>query len=441
MNSILSFWQTSLSTKLENLCVDEQICNFNTSALLESTSLENCGQMIIRTTCATPGSSIDAVSALSIAYIAFVALAMGCSFPASDFIVVLKNKLKAVLVGFLSQFFFMPLIAFIFALALDLRSYLAIGLVLTGMAPGGTTSNLFTYFVDGNVALSITMSFISTVCSVFMIPLLWFIYIQYFSEQGAVVPYVELVQVAALILLPVLIGALIRFFSRHHRCGFSMRYNTCICCCDKRARSVEDKTIESDKLDSPMQKVTPEIDADGDGAVLKPFPSAETEKHDDLGSVKVITPEGTAPGSVVQFTTPFGTRGQATVPWGFSPGDKFVVNMTDPADPRVKDFCFCYVWQWISTMGGIIGVVFLIATIYVGVRDNRHIFTRQLWKVHVVALVFQPIGCLCGFVLALLFWSFERNLKCCRCACGSKNAQRLDCRDLRAISIGELCVR
>jgi len=303
------------------------------------------------------------------------------------------------------------------------------------MAPGGSTSNLFTYFVDGNVALSITMSFLSTVCAVFMIPLLWFIYISQFSEQGATVPYKELMQVALLILLPVIIGALIRFFSRHHRCGFSMRYNKCMCCCDKRARFGEAKGRGGDNFNSPTPKITPTTDANDDSAVLKPFPLAQTEKHDDLGSVNVITPQGAVPGSVVQFITPFGTRGQTTVPWGFSAGDKFVVNMTDPADPRVKDFCFCYIWQWISTIGGIVGVLFLIATIYVGVRDNRQIFTGQIWGIHVVALAFQPLGCLCGFFLGLVFWCFERNLSCCRCACGSKNAQRLDCRDLRAISI------
>ena len=440
------FRQTStLSSKLKDLCLDKRICEFKPSQLLDSTTtspfLETCGQIMIESKCYTPPSSIDPVSALSIAYIAFVALAMGCSFPAGDFIVVLKNKLKAVLVGFISQFLFMPLIAFAFARAfgmLEKNQYLAIGLILTGMAPGGTTSNLFTFFVDGNVALSITMSFLSTVCAVFMIPLLWYIYISSFSEQSPVVPHMELLQVAVLLLLPVFIGALIRFFTRRSRCGFSMKYNTCICCCDKRAQSGNSKAVRNNKT-----KIAPASRVHGgdDGATLQPFPSAKTEKHDDLGSVKVITPQGTVPGSVVQFTTPFGTRGQTTVPWGFSPGDKFVVNMSDPADPRVKDFCFCYIWQWISTMGGIIGVLFLIATIYVGVRDNRQIFTAQIWQMHLLALVFQPLGCLCGFFLGIMFWCFERNLQCCRCACGSKNAQRLDCRDLRAISIGELCAR
>ena len=449
----LSFWQVELSTKLNATCFNNRTCDFKASDLLLGLTTsapfsKDCGQIAITTKCNTPPSAIDAVAALSITYIAFVALAMGCSFPAGDFIIVLKNKLKAVFVGFLSQFLFMPLIAFAFARIFKIESYLAIGLILTGMAPGGTTSNLFTFFVDGNVALSITMSFISTVCAVFMIPLLWYIYISSFSDQGATVPYVELLQVALLLLFPVFIGALIRFFSRHHRCGFSMKYNTCICCCDKRARFGNSKTVGTDKEKPPKvapangtsAMKAPVMDVDGDGAVLEPFLSAETQKHDDLGSVNVITPQTSIPGSVVQFTTPFGTRGQATVPWGFGPGDHFVVNMNDPADPRVKDCCFCYVWQWISTIGGIVGVIFLIATIYIGVRDNRKIFSAKIWLIHVIALAFQPLGCLCGLILGVIFWSFERNVKWCRCACGSKNAQRLDCRDLRAISIGKLRV-
>ena len=48
----------------------------------------------------------------------------------------------------------------------------AIGVILCGMAPGGSTSNLLVYWVNGNVALSVAMSVASTICCLFMIPLL-----------------------------------------------------------------------------------------------------------------------------------------------------------------------------------------------------------------------------------------------------------------------------
>ena len=59
----------------------------------------------------------------------------------------------------------MPLCAFAFAKMFQLEDKLAVGLILIGASPGGTTSNMFTYWSAGNVALSVTMSFLSTVAA------------------------------------------------------------------------------------------------------------------------------------------------------------------------------------------------------------------------------------------------------------------------------------
>jgi predicted Na+-dependent transporter len=56
--------------------------------------------------------------------------------------------------------------------ALGLPPALAIGLILMGCMPGGTTSNIFTYFSKGTLALSIMMTVCSTLVAVAMVPAL-----------------------------------------------------------------------------------------------------------------------------------------------------------------------------------------------------------------------------------------------------------------------------
>ncbi len=71
---------------------------------------------------------------------------------------------------------FMPLIAFVLALTLPVSEEVKIGLLIMGCMPGGTTSNIFTYFSRGNLALSVLMTVNSTVFGVVLIPLLLVLY-------------------------------------------------------------------------------------------------------------------------------------------------------------------------------------------------------------------------------------------------------------------------
>ena len=70
---------------------------------------------------------------------------------------------KGVLVGLASQFGWMPLVAFLLAKGLDLPQSMALGLMVIGCTPGGTTSNLYAYASKADVALSIAMTSVSTV--------------------------------------------------------------------------------------------------------------------------------------------------------------------------------------------------------------------------------------------------------------------------------------
>ena len=72
--------------------------------------------------------------------------------------------------GWVSQFFFMPLMTFLASKAFGFSNLMAIGCILTGISPGGATSNLFTYWSKGDLALSITITLISTLSATFMMP-------------------------------------------------------------------------------------------------------------------------------------------------------------------------------------------------------------------------------------------------------------------------------
>lgn len=152
-----------------------------------------------------------------------IMLGMGSSLTINDFRAVFRRP-RGVLIGFISQFGLMPFIAFTLATVLNLHPAYAISLILIGCLPGGTTSNMFTYFSRGSVALSISMTTASTVMALFMMPLLLKFYTVGFTNQlteamqaaGSdaefVIPTKNIITSLILVLIPVAIGMLLRRF-------------------------------------------------------------------------------------------------------------------------------------------------------------------------------------------------------------------------------------
>lgn len=142
-------------------------------------------------------------------FVFLLMLGMGSTLRTLDFKAALKRP-KGIIIGFVSQFGLMPLIAFGLAALFKLPPEAAIGLILVGCTPGGTTSNLFTYFSKGDVALSISMTVASTVTAFFMMPLLLFVYTTQYTSADLVIPYANIIVTLMLVLIPVTIGVLIR---------------------------------------------------------------------------------------------------------------------------------------------------------------------------------------------------------------------------------------
>jgi bile acid:Na+ symporter, BASS family len=138
--------------------------------------------------------------------IAAIMLGMGASLTLKDFTMALKRP-YGLFIGLVSQYGFMPLIAFLLALLLPVSNEVKIGLLIMGCMPGGTTSNIFTYFSKGNLALSVLMTVNSTVFGVVLIPLLLVVYAAGLNIQ---IPAGNIVITLFLLLVPVAIGMAIR---------------------------------------------------------------------------------------------------------------------------------------------------------------------------------------------------------------------------------------
>ena len=96
---------------------------------------------------------------------------MGLTLQLSDFSYVLKMP-RLIFAGIVLQYTIMPLTAVMLSSIMKLDPVLTAGMILVGTCPGGTASNVICYLARGNVALSITLTTISTLLAVILTPAL-----------------------------------------------------------------------------------------------------------------------------------------------------------------------------------------------------------------------------------------------------------------------------
>jgi len=144
-----------------------------------------------------------------------IMMGMGLSLVTNDFKRVVKYP-KAVAIGLTNQLIFLPLVGFALATFMALEPEYAVGVMLLVLCPGGTTSNLFTYLAKGDVALSVTMTAIASVITVFTIPIVLSFSLVYFMGAGSEfqLPVAKtMISLIALTILPVSIGMLIKRYA------------------------------------------------------------------------------------------------------------------------------------------------------------------------------------------------------------------------------------
>ena len=144
--------------------------------------------------------------------IVIIMITMGMTLTVADFRRVLSQP-KAIGVGLLCQLILLPIIGIIVALIFPLEAVFAISIILLAASPGGTTSNLVSHAAELDRALSVSLTAISNLLSWVSIPILLTIAFRLFADgpTSTALPIGEIMlQVAALTLVPVIIGMGIR---------------------------------------------------------------------------------------------------------------------------------------------------------------------------------------------------------------------------------------
>jgi bile acid transporter len=134
---------------------------------------------------------------------------MGASLTPRDFASAIKRP-AGLFIGWLTQFGIMPLIAFLMVITLGIPPWVAVGALLMGSVPGGTTSNIFTYFSKGNLALSVLMTTNSTLWALIMTPFALWLYGSAFGAADVQIPYENIAVTLVILLVPVAIAMVIR---------------------------------------------------------------------------------------------------------------------------------------------------------------------------------------------------------------------------------------
>ncbi|MFH0411875.1 bile acid:sodium symporter family protein [Corynebacterium sp. L4756] len=133
---------------------------------------------------------------------------MGLTLRPIDFALVARRPLP-VLIGVVAQYVIMPLIAVATVWILQLPPEIAVGVILVGCAPGGTSSNVVSYLARGDVALSVTMTSVSTLLAPIFTPMLtlWLAG-QYMPLDAGAMAW----DIVKVVLIPVVAGLIVRVF-------------------------------------------------------------------------------------------------------------------------------------------------------------------------------------------------------------------------------------
>ena len=152
-----------------------------------------------------------------------VMFGMGLTLSVNDFKLVLSKPMD-VLIGILAQFIIMPTLAYLLCIVLQLPAEIAVGVILVGCCPGGTSSNVMTFLARGDTALSVTITSCTTLLAPIVTPALIWLFAHQWIEIDPLGMFWSICQI---VLIPIAIGVAIhtdlpdRFDSDRHRRGHS----------------------------------------------------------------------------------------------------------------------------------------------------------------------------------------------------------------------------
>jgi BASS family bile acid:Na+ symporter len=153
-------------------------------------------------------------------FIIIIMFGLGAGLTPKDFGLALRRPWGLV-IGWVTQFAVMPFTAYVLIVVFlfpfstgENIAFIALGALIMGSVPAGTTSNLFTYFSKGNLALSVMMTVNSTLWAFIMTPLMLFIYANFLNLNDSItIEFAELATVIGGLIVPVALGMLVRRLS------------------------------------------------------------------------------------------------------------------------------------------------------------------------------------------------------------------------------------
>jgi len=133
---------------------------------------------------------------------------MGLSLVKADFLRILERP-KAIIIGLINQIILLPLIAYALIVLFKVDAAIAIGIMILAACPGGPTSNLITHLAKGDIGLSVSLTAVNSLVTVFTIPFIVDFALKHFLDAGQVIELDKLktiLQVFAIVIIPVTIG-------------------------------------------------------------------------------------------------------------------------------------------------------------------------------------------------------------------------------------------
>ncbi len=148
------------------------------------------------------------MKSLIVPLLQIIMFGMGTAMSLKDFLGVVKMP-KGVLVGVACQFTIMPVLGFAIATMFDFPAEIAAGVVLIGSSPSGLASNVMAYLAKANVALSVTLTAVSTLLAPLMTPLL----MEFFAGEFVPIDFWGMMfSIVKIVILPIVAGLVFNHF-------------------------------------------------------------------------------------------------------------------------------------------------------------------------------------------------------------------------------------
>jgi len=160
---------------------------------------------------------MEIVTKIAPIILALIMLGLGLGLKVENFSRVLKTP-KDFFVGFFSQLIILPIVAYLLIIILKTPPEIAIGVMIIAAAPGGVTSNILTKFANGDVALSITLTAIISLISIFTVPFIIFTSADLLRITN-ITENISMIGIAFkmffVVTVPVILGMIIRKFAEN----------------------------------------------------------------------------------------------------------------------------------------------------------------------------------------------------------------------------------